>query len=204
MTPNSEIIVVETVVPAVADDHFGKAQYLQSTFYEQLVEHIFVAELLQEAWFGHKEVVEVLRAEIDASGFDIVLECRGITRHVQLKTSATSATTQYQKVSLKLGEKRGGCVVWIVRDEIAVAAKHRVKLQYRFFGALASESKLDITNEVYRVAKHTKGNSTGEKKERRGIRMVPKSAFLPAKSASNKDGTMDTSALLYHLFGMTA
>jgi hypothetical protein len=46
MTSNSEIIVVETVVPAAADDHFGKAQYLQSTFYEQLVEHIFVAELL--------------------------------------------------------------------------------------------------------------------------------------------------------------
>jgi hypothetical protein len=204
MTPSSEIIEVDTVVPAVADDHFGKAQYLQSTFYEQLVEHIFVAELLQEAWYGHREVVEVLRAEIDASGFDIVLECKGITRHVQLKTSGTGATTQYQKVSLKLGEKRGGCVVWIVRDEKTFEAEHRVKLGYRFFGAPASEAKLDIANDIYKVAKHTKGDSTGKKHERRGIKMVPKAAFVPAKSASNKEGTMDTSALLYYLFGMTA
>lgn len=203
MTPSSEIIVVDTVVAAIADDYLAKAQYLQSTFYEQLVEHIFVAELLQEAWYRHKEVVEVLRAEIDASGFDIVLECRGISRHVQLKTSATGATTQHQKVSLKLGEKRGGCVVWIVRDETAVATEHRVKLRYRFFGAPASEAKLDIANDVYKVAKHTKGDSTGVKKERPGIRIVPKSAFLPAKSASNKEGTMDTGTLLHHLFGVT-
>ena len=203
MTPSSEIIEVDTTVLVVADDHFEKAQYLQSTFYEQLVEHIFVAELLQEAWYGHREVVEVLRAEIDVSGFDIVLECRGITRHVQLKTSGTKATTQYQKVSLKLGEKRGGCVVWIVRDEKTFAAEHRVKLGYRFFGVPASEAKPDIANNIYKVAKHTKGNSKGEKKERSGIRMVPKSAFVPAKSASNVEGTMDTSALLYHLFGMT-
>jgi hypothetical protein len=204
MTPSSEIIEVDMLVSAVADDHFSKAQYLQSTFYEQLVEHIFIAELLQEAWYGHREVVEVLRAEIDASGYDIVLACRDITRHVQLKTSGMSATTQYQKVSLKLGEKRGGCVVWIVRNEAAAASEHRVKLRYRFFGVPASEDKLGIANDNYKVVKHTKGDSTGKKHKRRGIKMVPKSAFSPTKSKSNPEGTMDTSALLYHLFGMTA
>lgn len=30
-------------------------RFLRSTFYEQLVEHVFISELLQEAWFGFKD-----------------------------------------------------------------------------------------------------------------------------------------------------
>lgn len=189
-------------VLAVEADSYATAAYLQSTFYEQLVEHAFVAELLQEAWFGHKQVIEVLRSEIDASGFDLVLECNDITRHVQLKTSGLGATTAYQKVSLKLGEKRGGCVIWIVRDETCAASKHRVELSYRFFGTPASEAKLDVSNPIFKIAKHTKGDATGTKKERPGIRLVPKSAFFPMKTAGSKKSTMHSGELLYWLFGV--
>ena len=42
----------------------------KSSFYEQLVEHVFVSEVLQEAWYAHGQIVEVLRSEIDASGYD--------------------------------------------------------------------------------------------------------------------------------------
>lgn len=61
--------------------------FLKSNFYEQLVEHVFISELLQEVYFRHQKTVEVLRAEVDSSGYDIVLECNGFIRHVQLKTS---------------------------------------------------------------------------------------------------------------------
>lgn len=41
------------------------ARYLKSNFYEQLVEHAFISELLQEAWFRYGKPVEVLGAKID-------------------------------------------------------------------------------------------------------------------------------------------
>jgi hypothetical protein len=34
------------------------ARYLKSNFYEQLVEHAFISELLQEAWFRYGHTVE--------------------------------------------------------------------------------------------------------------------------------------------------
>lgn len=80
---------------------------LKSSFFEQLVEHTFVSELLQEAYYGSGELIEVLRSEIDASGYDVVLECRGIMRHVQLKTSRPGARAASQKVHRKLAEKPG-------------------------------------------------------------------------------------------------
>jgi len=50
------------------------AMYLKSNFFEQLVEHAFISELLQEAWFRYGKTVEVLRSEIDTSGYDLLLE----------------------------------------------------------------------------------------------------------------------------------
>lgn len=165
------------------------AEYLKSSFYEQLVEHVFIAELLQEAWFRHHETVEVLRSEIDASGFDLVLECRGVLRHIQLKTSRSAARTAAQKVSSALGSKPSGCVVWILRNEDLDAC--RMRLSYLFFGAGPGMPLPDLSG--FRVAKHTKADSTGTKKARPGLRIVPKSRFEPVTSMG---------ALLCCLFGL--
>jgi hypothetical protein len=166
-------------------------EYLKSSFYEQLVEHVFVAELLQEAWFRHGEIIEVLRSEVDASGFDLVLECRGVLRHVQLKTSRTAARTAAQKVSLALGTKPSGCVVWVLRDEDHGSA--RMRLSFLFFGGRPGERLPSL--ETYRVARHTKADSKGQKALRPGLRVVPKSRFEPAAT---------TSVLLERLFGLPA
>src|SRR5688572_28188066 len=92
-------------------------RFLRSSFYERLVEHVFISELLQEAWFRCGASVEVLRSEVDNSGYDVVLECNGVTRHVQLKTSESASRTRNQKVNVGLASKPSGCVVWIVRTE---------------------------------------------------------------------------------------
>jgi hypothetical protein len=181
--------------PSPGDDF--SAESLQSTFCEQMVEHLFVAELLQEAWFRHQQVVEVLRSEVDASGYDLVLECAGVLRHVQLKTSRVEAKTAYQKVSMKLAEKVSGCVILILRD--AVAADFRLKLSYLFFGNEAKEPLPSLKD--YRVAKHSKGDATGTKKERPSIRLVPKSAFQPISTTGDKLAAMGMEELFYCLFG---
>lgn len=162
----------------------------KSNFYEQLVEHVFISEILQEAWFGHEESVEVLRSEVDSSGYDLVFECNGVLRHVQLKTSGSTAKTTRQNVNVALAEKPSGCIVWIIREEDE--ASRRVQLRYLFFGGAAGEPLPSLGG--FQVGKHTKGDSTGKKKERPAIRVVSKGFFTP----------IDTTAeLVDELFGLS-
>jgi hypothetical protein len=149
------------------------ADFMESTFREKLLEHVFVSELLQEVWLREGNTIEVLRAEVDSAGYDIVLEYNGIVRHVQLKSSRLDGRAAYQKVNIKLAEKPGGCVVWLMYD--VDENTWRACLHYRFFGGPPGE-KLDL--EGCKVAKHTKADSHGIKAERPAIRVVPRSWFL--------------------------
>jgi len=162
---------------------------LKSSFYEQLVEHVFISEILQEAFYRHGLTVEVLRSEIDASGYDIVLECNGIMRHVQLKTSASKSKTARQKVHTALAEKPGGCVVWMIRHEDPETC--RMRLSYRFFGRAAGSPLPSLSK--FKTAKHTKGNASGKKQERPAIRVVPKGKFSTIET---------TTELVSELFGL--
>jgi hypothetical protein len=169
----------------MASDH----DFLSSTFYEQLTEHVFISELLQEAWFRFGKRVEVLRPEIDAAGFDLVLECDGILRHVQLKASRVGARTSRQKLNIALESRVGGCVIWIVR--VLDEEKHRISLRYRYFGGEVGEPLPALA--PFAVARHAKANAQGFKKERPAIRSVPKGSFQELE---------DMGALLERLFGL--
>lgn len=163
--------------------------FRKSSFYEQLVEHVFISEVLQEVYFRFKKTVEVLRSEIDASGYDIVLECNGVLRHVQLKTSKTEGKRASQKVNVALSSKPCGCVIWILRNEDQQT--HRMRLEYLFFGADAHCPLPSL--EGCKVGKHTKGNKYGLKAERQSIRVVPKGKFKSIDSITE---------LVKQLFGL--
>jgi len=162
--------------------------YLKSTFYEQVVEHVFVSEVLQEVWYGFGKTAEVLRSEVDASGYDVVFECNGFLRHVQLKTTKPDAKASGQKVNVALAEKPSGCVVWIVRQEDHDC--RRMKLSYRFFGGMPGRPLPSLAD--FKVAKHNEGDASGTKKERPNIRVVPKRHFEPVET---------TRELVERLFG---
>lgn len=130
----------------------------------------------------------MLRSEVDASGFDIALECAGVLRHVQLKTSRTAARAGGQKVALALGEKPSGCVIWILRDENRQQC--RVQLKYLFFGSRPGDRLPDLQG--FKIARHTKPDANGVKKDRPGLRVVPKSRFQRVDTMSE---------LLRRLFG---
>ena len=178
-------------VPSKGDSAMPTAEdtFLKSTFYEQLVEHVFISEVLQEVWYSFGKTAEVLRSEVDASGYDVVFECNGFLRHVQLKTSKPDAKTSGQKVNIALAEKPSGCVVWIIRHEDQ--SSRRMRLSYRFFGESAGQPLRLL--ESFKWAKHTKANTKGVKNYREAIRVVPKSCFK----------TIETTAKLVEvLFGL--
>lgn len=145
-----------------------------SSFFEKLVEHVFVAEMIQEAAFARGQRLEVSRPEVDMAGYDLLMECGGVIRHVQLKASRKGSRTAVQKVHVDLADKPSGCVVWL-EWELDEESSRIVLTGFRFFGAEPGAPLPSLSG--FRIAKHTKGDSTGRKKERPAIRVIPKGKF---------------------------
>lgn len=136
---------------------------------EKVLEHLFVGELLRCLWRRGSRDIEVLRAEVDKGGYDLVLEANGVLRHVQLKSSHRTAATREVGVNVHLARKPCGCVIWIQFDPGTMELG-----PFLWFGA-APSSPLPPLGE--RLGRHTKADSNGVKAERPNIRLLRKSQF---------------------------
>jgi hypothetical protein len=142
---------------------------IHSTLRENIIEHLFAGELLRQLWRRDIFDAEILKSEFDAGGYDLVLTCQNLTRHIQLKVSRLGGARNDINVSLRLTEKPSGCVVWIIVDDDLNFC------EFRWFGSVEGGPLPDISN--FKVVKHTKGNAEGVKGERLGHRVVKKSSF---------------------------
>jgi len=141
----------------------------QSSTREKVLEHLFVGELLRCLWRQGARDIEVLRAEVDKGGYDLVLEANGVIRHVQLKSSHRAATTHAVGVNINLAGKPSGCVLWIQFDPATMALG-----PFLWFGGTPKAPLPPLGD---KVGKHTKGDHTGRKAERPNIRVLAKSQF---------------------------
>jgi hypothetical protein len=163
----------------MSEKHFRK-----SAAREKIVEHVFAARLLQYAWSVDVDL-EVLRSEVDAAGYDLVLEANGIIRHVQLKATVVGGKRARVDAHVRLSEKPGGCIVWLD------VSNHDLDIVgIRWFGGESGQPLPPIVD--YPVAKHTKANAQGIKTARPDKRQVPQSAF---------QSVVDIEALFVRLFG---
>jgi hypothetical protein len=139
--------------------------YLHSTLRERIVEHIFVGEALRWLWQRGKTDVEVLRPEFDAGGYDLVMGCGKIERHIQFKSTVVGGKAAHIKASLKLMDKPSGCIIWIYVTE-------KLELDsFRWLGGTPGQLLPDIQDRD--PARHTKGNAKGEKAQRPNHRIIP-------------------------------
>jgi hypothetical protein len=143
---------------------------LNSSYREILIEHLFVGEVMLLLWLRGITRFEVLKPQVDDSGYDLVLEANGIVRHVQLKSSFRKASTAQVKASLQLANKPSACVVWIHFDRATLELG-----PFLWFGGTPGNPIPDLS--AMKVAKHTRANSKGIKQERPRQRMIPKSSF---------------------------
>ena len=160
----------------------------QSVYRERLLEHLLIGDLLKHSWLHAGATLEVSQPSIDRSGHDVVLEPNGITRHLQLKSSSHAAKTPAQKVHLGLASKPSGCVVWTRFDRSTMQLG-----PFLFFGDAPGRPLPPLDD--FKVAKHTKGNKDGVKKERPNLRIVRMSQFREVA---------DIPALYLALFGTCA
>jgi len=145
---------------------------VNSSAWEHVLEHIFLSDLLQEAWFSRGAVVDVLHTSVDAFGYDVVLEHNGVIRHVQLKGRMLAGTRNRYKVNSLLESRPSGCVVWMGWERRP--GTNRIALSYRWFGGEPGQPLPSLGS---RVATHSKGDSSGNKGARPAIRIVPLGRF---------------------------
>ena len=145
------------------------ALYRESSLRESVLEHVFIGDLLRTVWRKGRHDIEVLRSEVDSAGYDLVLECNGVLRHVQLKSSYRGSKTSRINVNAKISSKPCGCVIWIEFDPSS--------LEMTRFLWLGGRPKEPISSLGDRIGRHTKGDRTGKKAERPNIRVLSKSKF---------------------------
>jgi hypothetical protein len=142
----------------------------KSSYREKLIEHLFVGELLRRLWQKGIYDVEFIHPEVDQSGYDLVVDCNSIFRHIQLKSSHQDAKVQNQKINIQLSKKPSGCVVWIQFNPKTLELG-----PYLWYGSEPGKPLYGI--EQLPVAKQTRGNSTGYKAERQNIHILKKKEF---------------------------
>jgi hypothetical protein len=165
---------VKTLAAPMGSAAFNKHTH-NSSYRERLLEHIFVGEMMRRLWAQGITELEVLKPQVDDSGYDLVLEANSVMRHVQLKASHHGSSTREIKANIRLATKPSGCIVWVKFD-----ADTLVLGPFLWFGGAPGEPLPDISK--YPVAKHTKGNAQGVKAERPNIRMIPRSGFQLVES----------------------
>jgi hypothetical protein len=154
-----------------------------SVFVEKLIEHTFLSDLLQAAYFRNQSIIEVGRSEADAFGYDLILSAGGTSRFIQLKASGHSVKKRWFPVNVALARKPGGCIVWI---------KHRVDnerliLEYAICqGDPGGFLRLDDLEN----ARLPRYNSRGERPIRRNTKRLPVLFFGPFGDAKALLGSL--------------
>jgi len=145
----------------------GERNFRNSSYREMVLEHLFVGSLLQHLWEKDAPPVELLRSSVDDCGYDIVMECNSVVRHIQLKGSNSKKPVG---VNDRIGLKPGGCVICMIFDPET--------LRFQKFLWLGGEPSKPLPSlKKYRHAKHVRANAKGEKGNRQNTKSVPRGAF---------------------------
>lgn len=159
---------------------------LNSAVREKTLEHVFIGDCLCRLWAEGVRDAEVLRADVDAGGYDMVMEVKGKLRHIQLKASFNGSKVTEQTINARLAKKPSGCVIWLGFDPKTLELG-----PFYWFGNPPDEALPDIPGS--KKAKHTKANAQGEKTERRN-------SYKLKRTACEKVDTLN--GVLKRLFGI--
>jgi hypothetical protein len=139
---------------------------IDSGLREKVLEHLFLGEMLRCLWRKGVRDIEVLRAEVDRGGHDLVVVVNGIMRHVQLKASFRGARTREVSINSNLEGKPHGCVIWIRFDPVSMDLG-----PYLWFGGRANEPMPSLGD---RIGRHTRGS----RNVRPNIRVLSSGRFV--------------------------
>jgi hypothetical protein len=105
-----------------------------------------------------------LRPEVDSGGYDLALEFRGLTRHMQLKSSYRGTQRSEVTAHVKLLDRPSACILWIFFDPDTLLLG-----PFLWFGGAAGE-RIPPLGE--KIARHTKPNAELKKADRPAHRVI--------------------------------
>ena len=121
---------------------------------------------MRELWRRGVYEADVLRSDIDASGYDLFIDFGKLSRHIQLKAVAADGKARRWSVNAKLCDRPSGCVIVIVVDRTTLSFE-----SFLWFGNRLGERCDNLR--VLKPAKHSKGNKDGVKLERADSFVLP-------------------------------
>ncbi|QRM18433.1 hypothetical protein GBK02_02965 [Dechloromonas sp. TW-R-39-2] len=152
----------------------------RSSYVENVLTHSMIAALAGELWRRDPEVrMDILRTEVDESGFDLVLTMSGRTRFVQIKQVNSEGKNKSFSVRTDFTLMPGSCVVVIVHRDFDLAIEG-----YRYFGATPNDPmpSVDGFNSSVLPGRRDK---EGNKKVREHYRDIPGPRFRKLPSVSD-------------------
>jgi hypothetical protein len=168
----------------VADITAKQAHSQYSSLREKIVEHRFLSDVLKALWREGLYTTEVSRSESDAFGYDVVIECRSLIRHIQLKSRLNKKPVRLS-VSRSLADKPNGCVICVMLDDDMEITS------FLFYGEPPGQRRaLDITG--FKPSKRIRRDGDGNRPPRSNHVDVPMGKF-------KKIGTAEE--LVLQLFG---
>jgi hypothetical protein len=117
---------------------------------------------------------EVLKSDVDADGYDLIIEANGVVRHIQLKAKVQGGKARKVTCHTRLAAKPSGCIIALTYN----AASYQT-IEYACFGGLAGDPLPDIGSSVARRSTH---NRAGERPQRTGHRDIRLSEFRKISS----------------------
>lgn len=144
----------------------------RSSHVENVLRHAFLAELASEVWRDDpNEPLGISNAEVDDSGYDVVLERNATIRRVQLKQHHADKTPRSFSVRVEFATYPGACIV-----AIAHSLTDLKPTSYSFYGNGPCESMPYV--EAHRTTKAPgRRTAEGERVLRLRYRDVPFSQF---------------------------
>jgi hypothetical protein len=112
----------------------------RSSHVENILTHALIAGIAQDLW--HRDPwldVQVFKAEVDDSGFDLVLGCNGSMRYIQIKQTHLKGKTAKYSLRQDFSQMPGGCAVVLVYDAVTLGTDHCL-----FFGGHPDTTMPDI------------------------------------------------------------
>ncbi len=144
----------------------------RSSHVENVLRHAFLAELAGEVWRDDpNEPLGISKAEVDDSGYDLVIERGAVARRIQIKQAHESKVPRRFSVRVGFASFPGSCIVVISHtlDDLKPTA-------YSFYGSGPRDPMPGV--EGHRISKAPgRRSAEGERKLRQMYRDVPFSKF---------------------------
>jgi hypothetical protein len=144
----------------------------RSSHVENVLRHAFLAELASEVWRDDpNEPLGISKAEVDDSGYDLVIERNGAIRRIQMKHAHEEKTPKSFSARVEFATSPGSCIV-VVSHSLADLKP----TSYSFYGSGPEKEMPHI--EAHRTTKSPgRRGPDGKRKLRLKYRDVPYSRF---------------------------